>query len=49
MKLLSNLLVLGAFLWLLAAFWISNGGDPIWIWMGLLPAVFIAMVTLLRE
>lgn len=35
--------------WLAASFWLSNYGDPKYVWAALLPAVYISLLTLLRE
>ena len=46
---LERLLIIVAALWLAASFWIANNGDPDWIWMGLLPAVYLIFLNLLRD
>lgn len=44
-----NLIIIAAAFWLLASLWLANNGDPAWIWMGLLPAVYVAFLSLLKD
>jgi len=49
MKSLNSLIIYGSCLWLGCSVYLANHGDPIWIWMGMIPATYVALLTLLRD
>ena len=44
-----RLIFIIAGLWLGSAIWLSMGGREIWLWMGLLPAVYLIFISILRD
>lgn len=46
---LERLILILSCLWLGSAIWLSMGGREVWLWMGLLPAVYLILISLLRE
>lgn len=49
MRSFNSLIIYASCLWLGSAIWLANQGDPIWIWMGIIPATYVALLTLLRD
>ena len=46
---MSKLLILGGFLWLSSALWLENGGDPLYLWIGLIPVIYLICLQVLRD
>ncbi|MGH1405852.1 MAG: hypothetical protein ACRBBJ_04780 [Rhodomicrobiaceae bacterium] len=46
---MSKFLILAGFLWLSAAYWVEYGGDPLYLWMGLIPLIFVLCIQILRD
>ncbi len=46
---MERMVIVLAILWMAASLWLANNGDPAWIWMGLLPAVYILFLNILRD
>ncbi|MEP3475844.1 MAG: hypothetical protein ABJN57_06475 [Hyphomicrobiales bacterium] len=46
---MSKFLILAGFLWLSAACWVEYGGDPLYLWMGLIPLIYVLCIQILRD
>ncbi len=42
-------LILGGFLWLSSAIWLENDGDPYYLWIGLIPVIYLLCLQILRD
>lgn len=46
---MSKFLITGGLLWLSAAYWLEFGGDPVYLWMGLIPVIYLLCIQVLRS